>query len=103
MSQVSILKYYSKRTAPLLPPYSSRVGHAPPANKCCVGRPRKVKQNSPAPEIERGGKCSGKLEAHEITVIMKCHSNISAIRHQREFLMLKRKHQARSKLFFPGA
>ena len=52
MSQASILKYYSKRTAPLLPPCSRRVGHAPPAKKRCVGRPRKVKRNSPAPETD---------------------------------------------------
>ena len=65
MSQASILKYYSKTTAPLPPPCSSRVGHAPPAKKRCVGRPRKVKRNSPAPETEREGKGSGELEAND--------------------------------------
>ena len=37
------------------------------------------------------------------TVITKRHSNISAIRHRSEILMLKCKRQARSELFFPGA
>ena len=61
------MKYYSKRTSPLPPPYacSSRVGHAPPAKKCSVGRPRKVRQNPPDPETEREGKGSGELEANE--------------------------------------
>ena len=65
MSQASILKYYSKTTAPLPPPYSSRVGHAPPAKKCFVGQLRKLKRNSPAPETEREGKGSGELQANE--------------------------------------
>ena len=65
MSQPSILNYFSKTTAPLPPPCSSRVGHAPPAKKRRVGRPRKVKRNSPAPETEREEKGSGELEASE--------------------------------------